>query len=43
MIIAIGLVNISYGKWLKFSWKLFALEGIASVGLMLLAVATNYA
>ena len=42
MIIAIGLVNISYGKWLKFSWKLFALEGIASVGLMLLAVAINY-
>lgn len=42
MIIAIGLVNISYGKWLKFSWKLFALEGIVSVGLMLLAVAINY-
>jgi uncharacterized ion transporter superfamily protein YfcC len=43
MIIAIGLVNISYGKWLKFSWKLFALEGIASVALMLTAVAINYA
>ncbi len=43
MIIAIGLVNVSYGKWFKFSWKLFALEGIASVGLMLLAVAINYA
>ncbi len=42
MIIAIGLVNISYGKWLKFSWKLFALEGIASVALMLMAVAINY-
>jgi len=42
MIIAIGLVNISYGKWLKFSWKLFALEGILSVALMLIAVATNY-
>ena len=42
MIIAIGLVNISYGKWLKFSWKLFALEGIASVALMLIAVAINY-
>lgn len=42
MIIAIGLVNISYGKWLKFSWKLFLLEGIASIGLMLLAVAINY-
>ncbi len=42
MIIAIGLVNVSYGKWLKFSWKLFLLEGLASVGLILLAVATNY-
>ena len=43
MIIAIGLVSVSYGKWLKFSWKLFLLEGIASVGLMLAAVAVNYA
>lgn len=42
MIVAIGLVNVSYGKWLKFSWKLFALEGIVSAALMLLAVATNY-
>lgn len=42
MIVAIGLVNISYGKWLKFSWKLFALEGIVSAALMLLAVAVNY-
>ncbi len=42
MIIAIGLVNISYGKWLKFSWKLFALEGIVSVALMLIAIAINY-
>ena len=42
MIVAIGLVNISYGKWLKFSWKLFALEGILSVALMLVAVAINY-
>ncbi|MBQ8015286.1 MAG: YfcC family protein [Clostridia bacterium] len=42
MIVAIGLVNISYGKWLRFSWKLFALEGILSVALMLLAVAINY-
>ncbi len=42
MIVAIGLVNISYGKWLKFSWKLFALEGIVSVALMLIAVAVNY-
>lgn len=43
MIIAIGLVNISYGKWLRFSWKLFALEGIASVAILMLAIAINYA
>ncbi|MBQ3006963.1 MAG: YfcC family protein [Clostridia bacterium] len=42
MIVAIGLVNISYGKWLKFSWKLFALEGVLSVALMLIATAINY-
>ncbi len=42
MIIAIGLVNITYGKWLKFSWKLFLLEGIVSVALMLTAIAINY-
>ncbi len=42
MIVAIGLVNVSYGKWLKFSWKLFALEGVLSVAMMLLAVAVNY-
>ena len=42
MIVAIGLVNISYGKWLRFSWKLFALEGVLSVALMLIAIAINY-
>ena len=42
MIVAIGLVNISYGKWLKFSWKLFTLEGIVSLALMLVAIAINY-
>ena len=42
MIVAIGLVNISYGKWLKFSWKLFTLEGIVSLALMLVSVAINY-
>lgn len=43
MIIAIGLVNISYGKWLRFSWKLFALEGVVAVAVMMFAVAINYA
>lgn len=42
MILAIGLANISYGKWLKFSWKLFVAQGILSVILMLTAVAIGY-
>lgn len=43
MIIAIGLVNVSYGKWLKFTWKLFAIELIISIALMYFAVSINYA
>ncbi len=42
MIVAIGLVNITYGKWLRFSWKLFVLEGVVAVALMLTAIAVNY-
>lgn len=42
MIIAIGLINVSYGKWLKFSWKLFLGEAVVSVVMMLIAVAVNY-
>jgi uncharacterized ion transporter superfamily protein YfcC len=42
MIIAIGLVNISYGKWLRYSWKIFAAEGLLSIALMHLALFINY-
>ncbi len=42
MIIAIGMIGVSYKKWLKWSWKLFAVEGVLSVVFMLLAVAINY-
>lgn len=42
MILAIGMVGVSYKKWLRWSWKLFALEGAISVAFMLLAVAINY-
>lgn len=42
MILAIGMVGVSYKNWLKWSWKLFALEGLIAVGFMLLAVAINY-
>ncbi len=42
MIIAIGMVGVSYKKWLKWSWKLFVIEGVIAVTFMLLAVAINY-
>ncbi|MBQ8209465.1 MAG: YfcC family protein [Clostridia bacterium] len=42
MIIAIGMVGVSYKKWLKWSWKLFAVEGVLSVLFMLIAVSINY-
>lgn len=42
MILAIGMVGVSYKKWLKWSWNLFILEGIIAAGFMLLAVAINY-
>lgn len=43
MIIAIGLLNISYGKWLKFTWKLFLAEGLLAVAVMHFAIFVNYA
>ena len=43
MIIAIGLVNVSYGKWLKFSWKLFAAEALLSVAIMHFSIFIGYA
>ena len=42
MIIAIGLVGVSYGKWLRFTWKLFIAEGVVAVGVMLFAVWVGY-
>ncbi len=43
MIIAIGLVNISYGKWLRYTWKLFVAEGLLAVAIMHFALFVNYA
>ena len=43
MIIANGLVNLSYGKWLKFSWKLFAAEALLSVAIMHFSIFIGYA
>ncbi len=42
MIIAIGLIGVSYGKWIKWSWKLFAAEFAFSALIMFLMVAINY-
>lgn len=42
MIIAIGLIGVSYTKWLKFSWPLFVIEGIISAAVMMFAVLVNY-
>ncbi len=42
MIIAIGLIGVSYTKWLRFSWKLFVLEGIVAAAVMCFAVAVGY-
>ncbi len=42
MIIAIGIIGVSYTKWLKFSWKLFVIEGIISVAVMMFAVMIGY-
>lgn len=42
MILAIGLINVSYGKWLKWTWKLFLGEFIFSAFIMILMVAINY-
>ncbi len=42
MIIAIGMVGVSYKNWLKWSWKLFMIEGVIAVGFMMLAVAISY-
>ncbi len=42
IIIALGLVNISYGKWLKFSWKLFLGQLLVSVAIMHFAIFIGY-
>ncbi|MBQ6119573.1 MAG: YfcC family protein [Clostridia bacterium] len=42
MIIAIGLIGVSYGKWLRFTWKLFVGEAVVAVAVMLFAVWAGY-
>lgn len=42
MVIAIGLISVSYTKWIKWSWKLFLGEFAFSAAIMALMVAINY-
>ena len=42
MIIAIGLVGVSYGKYLRFTWKLFLAEFLFAALILLCAVALGY-
>ena len=42
LMIALGMLNISYIKYIKATWKLFALEFVAAAGIMLLGTAIGY-
>ncbi len=42
LLIVLGLVNVSYGKWVKWGWKLTLATVAACVGLLLLAVKIGY-
>ncbi|MCR5040540.1 MAG: hypothetical protein K6C36_00420 [Clostridia bacterium] len=42
MIIAIGMVGVSYRKWLRFTAPIFLIEGVLSIAFMLLCVAIGY-
>ena len=42
MILAIGMVGISYGRYMRWFWKLFLAEIALSVAMMLVAVAIGY-
>ena len=42
LMIALGMINMSYIKYIKATWKLFALEFIAAIGIMLLGTAIGY-
>lgn len=43
MLIAIGLVGVSYGKFMRYTWKLFALEFAFCALMLVLAVRIGYA
>ena len=42
LLIGLGLVNVDYGQWVKWSWKLQALNFILTSGLLLLGFVIGY-
>ena len=42
LLIALGLTDVSYGKWVKFSWKFQMLNLLVTSGLLLLGLAIGY-
>ncbi len=42
LLIALSLTNISYGKWVKFSWKFQAINLVATSAMLLIGFAVGY-
>ena len=42
LLIGLSMANVSYGKWLKWTWKLQLLLLLLTVGVLFFAVAINY-
>ncbi len=42
LLIALGLADVGYGKWAKFSWKFQALNLVLTAGLLLFGLAVGY-
>ncbi len=42
LLIALSLVNVSYGKWVKYSWKFQLLNLVLTSALLLLGLAVGY-
>lgn len=43
LLISLGLAGVSYGKWIRFSWKFQMLNLLLTSGLLLLGLAVGYA
>ena len=42
LLISLGLADMSYGKWVKYSWKFQILNLLLTSGLLLLGLAFGY-